>query len=79
MKLKMEIKPFKIYGIDKVPKDKVDLLNIGLSALEQFISKVPGVTSVKLQSDYSFFIEGDHDVLDKVKDIHPEAIFTVVE
>lgn len=75
----IEMKPIKIYGIDRIPEDKKQLFLISLNALNQMMPYVEGVESSVITEEYAILVEGTDKLEESMGKLHDQAIITRLE
>lgn len=75
----IEMKPIKIYGVDRIPEDKKQLFLISLNALNQMMPYVEGVESSVITEEYAILVEGTDKLEESMGKLHDQAIITRLE
>lgn len=73
---KIELKPIKLLGYDKIPDEKKKFFDVSLNALVEFMKFVEGVKSASIDKDHSIIVECDSSLEDKLSNLSDKAIIT---
>lgn len=78
-KYKMELKPVKMLGLNNLPEDKKQMLNISLQFLQQMLNLHEHVNSAEIQADMSIVIDADDSISAEIEQLHQGAVLTKIE
>lgn len=76
IKYKMELKPIKAIGINKLSPDKLQIFQITLRFVVDMLNLHEKIEKAEAQSDYSIIIEAKEEMAEELERLHEASILT---
>lgn len=78
VKYKLELKPVKTIGVDKLPEDKLLVFRGATNFLASLIRMIPDVVEADVKDDLSIIFLAEKELDSDLKELHKEAILTKI-